>query len=207
MADTKIKFCGITNKEDALFAAALNVDMLGFVFYKNSRRCVDTKTAKDIINELPPFVAKVGVFVDEDKARVVEMAEECSLDILQFHGRERPDYCAGFKDSYKVIKAFRIKGADSLKQINDYDVDYYMLDAYSQKKIGGTGKNFDWKIAQNFELLKPVILSGGLTPENVADAIRILSPYGVDVSSGIERSPGRKDPVLMKKFVERVRQI
>jgi len=181
--------------------------MMGFVFYKGSARYVEPKTVKDIANELPPFIAKVGVFVDLDKEKVLEIAEDCSLDMLQFHGDETPDYCAHFKDSYKVIKAFRVKDAESLKGINDYDTDFYLLDAYSSKEKGGTGKSFDWKIIENFEFLKPVILSGGLEPGNVQNAIERFSPYGVDVSSGVEMSPGRKDPVLMKKFVENVRKI
>jgi len=216
---TKIKICGITNKKDAIDASELGVDMLGFVFYKKSKRYVEPKIVRDIVNELPPFTSKVGVFANEDKDKVIEIAEECSLDVLQFHADETPDYCAGFsaaniggsayggKDSYKVIKAFRIKDRDSLKGINDYGVNFYMLDAYSPEDFGGTGKSFDWKMAENFEFLKPVILSGGLTPDNVSNAISMLSPYGVDVSSGIEDSPGRKNLDLMKRFVEKVRRL
>ena len=204
---TKIKICGITNKRDAIDASSLGVDMIGFVFYKKSKRYVEPKIVRDIVNELPPFMSKVGVFVNEDKDKVRRIAGECSLDVLQFHADETPDYCAGFEDSYKVIKAFRIKDKDSLKGVNDYDVNFYMLDAYSSKDLGGTGESFDWKIAENFEFLKPVILSGGLTPDNVSSAIRMISPYGVDVSSGIEDSPGRKNLDLMKKFIEKVRRL
>lgn len=203
----KIKICGITNKPDAIVAAGLGPDMMGFVFYNESKRYVEPRLVRDIANELPPFIAKVGVFVDMDKDEVLEIAQVCALDMLQFHGDETPDYCAGFKDSYKVIKAFRIKDSDSLKGINDYDVDFYMLDAYSEKSKGGTGARFDWKIVESFEFLKPVILSGGLTPDNVRDAIEKLFPYGVDVSSGVEASPGKKDADLMKKFVENVRRV
>jgi phosphoribosylanthranilate isomerase len=203
----KIKICGITNKKDAIAAAELRPDMMGFIFYSGSKRYVEPKIARDIANELPPFIAKVGVFVDLDKDKVLEIAEECSLDMLQFHGDETADYCAGFKGSYKVIKAFRIKDEGSLKGINDYNTDYYMLDAYSSGEKGGTGKSFDRKIVENFEFLKPIILSGGLTPDNVRDAITELSPYGVDVSSGVEMSPGKKDVTLMKKFVENVRRV
>jgi len=216
---TKIKICGITNKTDTINASKLDVDMLGFVFYKKSKRYVEPKVVRDIVNELPPFIAKVGVFVDEDKNEVSEIAQECSLDMLQFHGDETPGYCDNFsatkiggsafggKDFYKIIKAFRIKDKNSLKGINDYNVDFYMLDAYSAGSAGGTGKKFDWKIISGFEFLKPVILSGGLTPANVKQAIDKVSPYGVDVSSGIEKSPGKKDLNLMKKFVEKVRKI
>ncbi len=204
---TRIKICGITNKIDAIAASKLNVDMLGFVFYKKSKRYVEPGVVFDIANELPPFIAKVGVFVDEDKNKVTETAEKALVDILQFHGDEDPAYCAGFRDKYKVIKAFRIKDKGSLKKVNDYDVDYYLFDAFSPDAVGGTGKTFDWKILEGFEFLRPVILSGGLTPENVAKAIRDAAPYGVDVSTGVEKAPGRKDPALMAKFVENVRKI
>lgn len=203
----KIKFCGITNKQDAIKAAEFGVDMLGFVFYKKSKRYVEPKTVRDIVNELPPYIAKVGVFVDEDAQKVSEIMQDCLLDMLQFHGEESPAYCDMFKDSYKVIKAFRIKDKNSLKGINDYNADYYMLDTYSPKTAGGTAKVFDWNLIEGYELLRPVILSGGLIPENVRQAIQKVSPYGIDVSSGIESSVGKKDPGLMKKFVENVRKI
>lgn len=232
---TRIKICGITNKRDAIAAAGLMPDMMGFVFYDASKRYVKPKIVRDIANELPVSIAKVGVFVDLDRNKVLEIAEECALDMLQFHGGELPDYCAGFsaakiggsppdrralhrygtgqagafrgESSYKIIKAFRIKDRDSLKGINDYNADFYIFDAYSSNELGGTGESFDWKIIENFEFLKPVILSGGLTPDNVRDAIEKLSPYGVDVSSGVEISPGKKNLDLMKKFVENVRKI
>lgn len=203
----KIKICGITNKKDALDAAELGVDMLGFICYKKSKRYVEPKIIRDIVNELPPGIAKVGVFVDEDAGKVLEIAEDCAFDILQFHGDESPEYCARFKDSYKIIKAFRIKDKDSLKNINNYDVDYYLLDAHSDNAKGGTGLSFDWKLIESYEILKPVILSGGLNPENVTRAIQSVAPYGVDVSTGVEKQPGRKDLVLLKKFVEKVRAV
>lgn len=202
----KIKICGITNKIDAIEAVRLNVDMLGFVLYKKSARYVRPGTIIDIANELPPYIAKVGVFVDEDAGKVSDLARECSLDILQFHGDESPEYCLQFKGSYKIIKAFKIKDKQSLKNINDYDADFYMLDTYSKWSKGGTGKSFDWNLIERFEFLRPVILSGGLTPENVIEAIRSISPYGVDASSGLEASGGKKDPDLMKKFVENIRK-
>ena len=204
---TKIKICGITNKEDAINALNLGVDMLGFVFYEKSKRHVKPQVVRDIANELPASILKVGVFVDEEAGKVLEIAEDCSLDMLQLHGDEMIDYCDKLRNSYKIIKAFRIKDKDSLKGINDYNVDFYLLDTYLPKTAGGTGKSFDWKIIEGFELLKPVILSGGLTSDNVAQVIEKLSPYGVDVSSGIEKAPGKKDLNLMKNFVEKVRRI
>lgn len=204
---TRIKICGITNKTDAIEASKLNVDMLGFVFYGKSKRYVSPEIARDIINELPPYVGKAGVFVDEDKKKVLEIAQETSLDMLQFHGDETPEYCGYFKGDYKVIKAFRLRNRKDLENINNYDVDFYLLDTYSKASKGGSGESFDWAILKDFEFLRPVILSGGLTPKNVSRAIREVAPYGVDVSTGVEISPEKKDLNLMKAFVENIRRI
>lgn len=202
----KIKICGITNKIDAINASRLGIDMMGFVFYKKSKRFIEPLAAKDIINELPPDIVKVGVFVDEDADKVRSIAEEAGLNALQFHGSETPEFCKEFKEDFKVIKAFRLNGKQDLRKINDYDADYYLLDTFKADVIGGTGEVFDWKILKDFELLKPVILSGGLNAANVGRAIREIVPYGVDVSSGVEDAPGKKDAQLMKKFVEEVRK-
>ena len=204
---TRIKICGITNIVDALAAVELGVDMLGFVFYGRSKRCVEVKTVRSIINELPGSILKVGVFVDEERDKVLDIAADASLNILQFHGDETPEYCAFFKDDYKVMKAFRIKDGMSLRNVNDYMADYYLFDTYQKSSAGGTGKSFDWKLLKDFEVLKPFILSGGLTPDNVGRAISELAPYGVDVSSGVESSPGKKDIELIKKFVANVRRL
>jgi len=204
---TLVKICGITNKIDAVNASALGVDMLGFVFYGGSKRCVDPKTVRDIINELPESIKKVGVFVDEGRDKVRAIAEETALDVLQFHGSETPEYCASFRKDYKVMKAFRLKGREDLKSVSSYDVDLCLVDTYRPDEPGGTGEAFDWKILKDFEFLKPVILSGGLGPDNVARAILEVVPYGVDVSTGVESSPGRKNLQLMKKFVEEVRKV
>jgi phosphoribosylanthranilate isomerase len=204
---TKIKICGITNKIDAVNACDLKIDMIGFVFYPESKRYVSPKTARDIINELPETVLKVGVFVNEDKKTVIDIASDVSLDILQLHGDESPGDIPSPYDGYKTIKAFRVKDKGSLKRVNDYGADYYLFDTYEKCSAGGTGKTFDWKLLKDFEVLKPLILSGGLNPENVAGAITEIAPFGVDVSSGVESSPGKKDPRLMKKFVEIVRRL
>lgn len=203
----RIKICGITNKQDAIEASGLGADMLGFILYKDSKRYIEPKKIRDVLNEVPDTIAKVGVFVDENAKKVIEIAQDCSFDMLQFHGKESPEYCAQFKDSYKIIKAFRIKDKKSLESINDYDVDYYLLDTHIDGLKGGTGKTFDWKLIEGYELLRPVILSGGLTPENVGSAIQNVVPYGVDVSSGVEASPGKKALKLMKEFVDNVRKI
>ncbi|MBI4974987.1 MAG: phosphoribosylanthranilate isomerase [Candidatus Omnitrophica bacterium] len=204
---TKIKICGITNKVDAINASNLKIEMMGFVFYEKSKRYVEPLRVEDIVNELPPAIWKVGVFVDETKDRVLKIAEDAMLDTLQFHGGEMPEYCGSFRDRFRVIKAFRLKDKSDLKKINDYDVDYYLFDTYKTDSIGGTGETFDWKIIKDYEFLKPVILSGGLTPKNVSRAIKEVSPYGVDVSTGVEKAPGRKDATLMAKFVDEVRRV
>ncbi len=203
---TKIKICGITNKVDAVEAARSGVDMLGFIFYKKSPRFVSQKSARDIINELPGDIMKVGVFVDEEPDAVLSLARSAGLDAAQLHGGETPECCADLKESLKVIKAFRIKDKKDLSRINGYDVDFYLLDTYQRRARGGTGKTFDWGIISDFEFLRPIILSGGLNPGNILDAIKTISPFGVDVSSGIEESPGKKDLKLMKKFVEEIRK-
>ncbi len=204
---TKIKICGITNKVDALAASELGVDMLGFVFYKKSKRYVTPAMAEDIINELPPSIGRVGIFVDEAREDVIKIAEDAGLDILQFHGKEDIEYCASFRDKYKVIKAFRVKRKSDLKIVNDYDTDYYLFDAYQNNCAGGAGEVFDWNILKDFEILKPFIVSGALKAENVELAISELTPYAVDVSSGVESAPGKKDIALLKKFVENVRKV
>lgn len=203
---TRIKICGITNKTDAVAAAGLGVDMLGFVFYKKSKRYVEPEAAEDIINELPPSIKKVGVFVDEDKDDVLKIAQDALLDTLQFHGDETPGYCESFKGNYGVIKAFRLKDRKDLEKTIDYNADYYLFDTYSRDSIGGTGETFDWDILRDYEILRPVILSGGLSSKNVANAIREISPYGVDCSTGVEESPGKKSLELMKGFIENVRK-
>jgi phosphoribosylanthranilate isomerase len=202
----KIKFCGITNRADAMEAARLNAEMVGFVFYKKSRRNVDAETAREIGKALPPFVARVGVFVDEKKEVVLKAAEECGLDMLQFHGDETPRYCDRFKRRFKTIKAIRVRGKASLAKINRYSTDYYLLDAYQRGKPGGTGKTFDWSALEGARFRRPVILSGGLSPSNVVEAIERIRPYGVDVSSGVENTPGKKDRAKMRKFVEEIRK-
>jgi phosphoribosylanthranilate isomerase len=202
----KVKICGITNKIDGLNAADLGADMLGFVFYKKSKRYVEPKLAQDIINELPEAIEKVGIFVDEKKEDVLRIAEDSGLTALQFHGDETPGYCDSFKGSYKVIKAFRIKDRSGLWKINDYDTDFYLLDAYSPRAKGGIGETFDWGIIRDFEMMKPLILSGGLNAGNVSKAISSVAPYGVDVSSGVEASPGKKDLGLMKNFIDKARK-
>lgn len=202
---TKIKICGITNLEDGLYAVDLGVDALGFVFYPQSERYLLPEAAKAIIDGLPPFINTVGVFVDEDERVVSEIAEYCGLDILQFHGGETPEYCELFRG--KKIKAFRVKDGFNVRRLSDFGVDAYLLDTYSPKGYGGTGEAFNWKIAKRAKGYGRIILAGGLSPENVEEAITEVEPYAVDVSSGVESSPGKKDPENMRLFVERARKV
>lgn len=200
----KIKICGITNKEDAMWVANLAADYLGMVFAKESKRSVSESSAQEIVTALPPYLEKVGLFVNEEPKRVEKIIQKCKLDIVQFHGEESPEYCVQFKGKVKVIKAFRIKDEESLAQIPQYDVDFILLDAYVDEERGGTGETFNWDLAiKAKEFGKPIFLAGGLTGDNVADAIKMVKPYAVDVSSGVESSSRRKDVDLMQKFINK----
>ena len=202
----RIKICGITNTEDALAAAHFGADALGFVFATSPRK-VSAESAREIIKTLPPFVKTVGVFVDEDPERVSSIAARCGLDILQFHGSESVDYCGSF--DRRVIKAVRMQSRDELKNLSNYVdvVDGLLLDTYVPNRMGGTGITFDWELAVEARRYGRIILAGGLNPENVAAAIRLVKPYAVDASSGLERSPGVKDHERMAQFIKEAMQI
>jgi phosphoribosylanthranilate isomerase len=202
---TIVKICGITNAADALAAAASGADALGLMFYPASPRHVPLKTAAEIAGQLPPFIIKVGVFVNAPEDDVLRAIGECGLNIVQFHGDETPDFCALFP--VMTIKAFRVRDADSLKSLSDYRTDAWLLDAHVPDKLGGTGASFNWDLAIEAQKLgRPVFLAGGLTPENVAGAVRRVRPYGVDVSSGVEESPGKKDHRKVAAFVKAAKQ-
>ena len=193
----RVKICGITNLEDALMAVELGADALGFIFADSPRR-IDKGKAREIISKLPPFITTVGVFVNERKEVVEEIANECGLDALQFHGEETPDYCRHFKR--KVIKAFKIRTKEDLEGLRYYDVSAYLLDS----PVRGTP--FDWDLLIGFHSDKPVILAGGLNPDNVSSALSKFVPYAVDVSSGVEEYPGKKDREKMIKFMEVIKK-
>jgi phosphoribosylanthranilate isomerase len=203
----RIKICGITNLEDARVAVQAGADALGFIFVSQSPRFIELNDATDIIHTLPPFVATVGVFVDASVETVRMFSEICGLDTLQFHGEESPSYCQRFTD-FKVIKAFRIQDADSLQQLPQYKscTSAWLLDSYVPGKPGGTGTCFNWDLAtQAKNLGHPVILAGGLTPDNVSPAVQTVRPFGIDVSSGVESAPGRKDPQKIAQFIQAAR--
>jgi phosphoribosylanthranilate isomerase len=200
----KVKICGITNLEDALTAIEAGADALGFVFYPLSPRHIFPELAAKIIRILPPFVQTVGLFVNEDLTTVNTIADQCGLDVIQLHGEETPGYCESVRR--RVIKAFRVKDITTLDSLVQYHVASHLLDAWSPSALGGTGQTFNWEIAITAAALRPIILAGGLTPDNVAEAVRRVKPYAVDVSSGVECSPGRKDADKIRKFIIHARQ-
>lgn len=191
--------CGITNSEDAQAAIESGADALGFVFAKSPRR-VTKEQARDIVKNLPPFVSFVGVFVDERVEVIQEIGDFCHIGTVQLHGNEPPS-CLNHLEGYKIIKAFRIKEESDLMPLGDYQPHAFLLDSYVKDVMGGTGVPFKWDIARAAHKYGAVILSGGLTPENIREAIRVVKPYAVDVSSGVESSPGKKDHLLMKRFI------
>ena len=198
---TVVKICGITNVEDGLAAATAGADAVGLMFYDQSPRNVSLQTAAEIAGALPPYIIKVGVFVSPTEEEVLSAITHCGLNILQFHGEETPEFCRLFP--VMTIKAFRMKDEDSLKALPDYDTDAWLLDAYVADKLGGTGAKFNWDLAIAAQKLgRPVFLAGGLTPENVGDAVRKVRPYAVDVSSGVESAPGKKDHAKVRAFIQ-----
>jgi len=202
---TRVKICGITSVADGLAAAEAGADMIGLMFYEQSPRHITLATAVEIARALPPFVLKVGVFVDPAEAFVLRAIAECGLNLLQFHGDESSGFCTQF--GVISLKALRIRDADSLKQLENYQTDAFLLDAHSKQGLGGTGEKFNWDLAIAAEKFgKPIFLAGGLTPENVADAVRQMHPFAVDVSSGVESAPGKKDAAKVRAFIQAVRQ-
>ena len=205
----RIKICGITNEKDALWAVNLGADYLGFNFYRNSPRKISPKLGAQIIGKLPSFTQPVGVFLNEEIKTVKRIAEKCRLNMVQLHGEETPEYCRELQAQsprVRIIKAFRIRDKENLEEMEQYGVDYYLLDSYVPGIEGGTGEIFNWDLAVEAKQFgKPVFLAGGLTPENVVQAIEKVDPYGVDVASGVERTPRRKDYGLMREFINRVR--
>lgn len=209
MSAVKIKICGITNHDDAQAAIEAGADALGFVFYKNSPRGIQPGVARRIVASLPPFVLPVGVFVNEDGKIVRDVMDSCGLAVAQLHGDETAAYCEQL--GRPVWKAVRLKDAGSFLALAEYKgragVRCVLIDAFSESAYGGTGRCVDWTLAAEAARTAPVILAGGLTPENVHDAVRIVKPHGVDVSSGVEASPGKKDPHKVTAFIQAVKLV
>jgi phosphoribosylanthranilate isomerase len=198
----KVKICGITNLEDALNAADAGCDAVGFIFYKQSQRYITPEKASKIIRHLPPPVLKIGVFVDGQEKTIRRVAKLCHLDMLQFHGKESPGFCARFGD-YKIIKAFRVKKKIDVKDILKYNTFAYLFDTFVKSKRGGTGRKFDWSLVADMDGIgHEVFLSGGLTARNVKEALGIVRPDWVDVCSSVEISPGKKDNKKVSEFIE-----
>jgi phosphoribosylanthranilate isomerase len=196
----RVKICGVTRVEDARAAVEAGADAIGFVFYPPSPRAVALERAVEIARELPPFVARVGVFVDPEETAVRNAAELAGLTALQFHGSESPEFCRRFR--IPVIKAFRMQTASSLDLLEAYRELPWLLDSFAPGQLGGTGVAFDWALAQAAKQRNPrLILAGGLTATNVAEAVRQVAPYAVDVSSGVEVAPGVKDHAILREFI------
>lgn len=200
----RIKICGITNLEDASAAIDFGADALGFVFFQGSPRCVTLQQAESIICKLPPFVTTVGVFADESPEIIRSSIINAGIDVVQLHGEEKPESCLF---SRRSLKAIRIKSIESLEPLKTFKgiVSAFVLDAYTPDALGGTGLKFNWDIAVEAKQFGRIILAGGLTPDNIQDAVRHVKPYGVDVSSGVEREKGKKDHQKMRLFIERAR--
>lgn len=230
----QVKICGITSVQDAHTAIEAGADALGFVFYPPSPRHLELARAQDILNHVPADIATVAVLVDPTWDHLLRLVETCPINVLQFHGHESPDVCqkAGrlchgnharphrqtpgstcsflefsASPNVRIIKAFRVKDASALEGLGAFPTDAWLLDSYVPGQVGGTGERFNWNLVSQAKALgRPVILAGGLTPDNVAAAVRQTRPYAVDVSSGVERSPGVKDPARVRAFIQAVRE-
>ena len=204
MRIVRIKICGVTRLEDALLASRLGADALGFNFWPKSKRHVTAAAARQIIARLPPFVTPVGVFVNQSEGEMRAIAAETGIQVFQLHGDEPPELCSRLP--LPVVKAVPVDQVSTLSKLLSYEVQAFLLDTPS-RGYGGTGLPFDWSLAEGVSEAAPVILAGGLTPENVADAVRAVHPWAVDVASGVESSPGVKDADRMLRFVTAVREV
>jgi phosphoribosylanthranilate isomerase len=202
----QVKVCGITNEEDALCAAKLGAAALGFIFYPLSLRYVRPKVVRKIVKKLPPNLAKVGVFVNESAAEVKRIVEYCGLDFVQLHGDESPEYCSQFPAA-RVIKAVELKNEDDLSHALGYDVAAILVDSRHAGLYGGTGKKANWELAQCIKNKKLLILSGGLNEGNVKKALEKVAPQALDINSGVEIFPGKKDHIKMARIFDVVRKV
>lgn len=204
---TRIKVCGITRPEDAQCAVAAGVDALGFIFADKSKRKIDPDQARAIIRKLPPFVDAVGVFVNADLAQVRELVEYCGLTIVQLHGQESVEYCQAMP--VRVVKAFSIRSETTDQEFAPYAAvaSGFLFDTWHEKLAGGTGQAFDWSVLARFTIPRPLVLAGGLGPDNVGAAVCQVRPFAVDVNSGVEVAPGVKAPGLITAVVREVRRV
>jgi len=210
-ARTRIKVCGMTDVAEANGLVAMGIDALGFIFVDASPRKVAPEMAREIVATLPPFVDAVGVFVDQELDVVNDIVKYCRLSMVQLHGNESPQYCAAV--NCRVIKTFSIRAAGELSEVNPFYDPYlevvsgFLVDTYHEKMAGGTGRTFDWELLKHWGPPGPLILAGGLTPDNIAEAIRQVRPFAVDVNSGVESFPGVKDIAKVERLVQTVRRV
>jgi phosphoribosylanthranilate isomerase len=205
MLIVKVKICGITNYYDAVAAMDMGADMLGFNFYPTSPRFVTPRKAGDIINMLPAFIDTAGIFVNASIDQIRETTDQCPLDWVQLHGDENPEFCGSLKyHNVKTMKAIRVKGPDDVEKAKTFFTDAVLLDAFHPDKYGGTGATFDWGVVGHTTMR--IFLAGGINPNNAAAAVK-LGVYGIDVCSGIESEPGRKDHKKMKKLFDNIRHL
>jgi phosphoribosylanthranilate isomerase len=200
----QVKICGITNKEDALCAVRCGAGALGFIFYSPSPRNISPEDARKIVSALPADLAKVGVFVNESPAEVKRIVEYCGLDMIQLHGDETPAYCHEFPAS-QIIKAVELKNDDDLNHASRYDVAAILVDSRSAGLYGGTGRKADWELAYRMGSKKPLILSGGLNEDNIEEALKVVAPSALDINSGAESEPGKKDHVKLARIFDKIR--
>ncbi len=203
MSKVRVKICGITNIEDAMTALQCGADAIGFVFAESPRKVSPTRV-REITRQLPPLIQKIGVFVDTDPETINDICDFCFLDWAQLHGSESPEILKLVKRP--VIKGIRLKDQGSFPMLSKYSDFFVLIDSYHPEKMGGTGELANWDLAVRVAEVRPIILAGGLTPENAREAITAVKPYAVDVSSGVERSPGKKDPYLVEKFIKIVKE-
>jgi phosphoribosylanthranilate isomerase len=201
---TQVKICGITNKEDALCTAGCGAAALGFIFYPASPRYIKPEDARKIVSVLPDDLVKVGVFVNEKTNEIKRMMEYCELDMIQLHGDESPEYCREFSE-YRIIKAVELKNDDDLNHALNYDVAALLVDSRQAGLYGGTGRKANWKLACRTKNKKPLILSGGLNEKNVAEALKVVAPAALDINSGVESEPGKKDHAKLARIFDIIR--
>jgi len=202
----KVKICGLTNLADAQAAVEAGADLLGFIFAEKSPRRMTMEGVAAFVRHLPLHVLRVGVFVDPAEELVMQATRACGLNLLQFHGDESPEFCTQF--GLMSVKAFRVRDEQSLAALPAYHTDAWLLDTYSETQAGGTGQTFNWDLATAAkEHGRPIFLAGGLTPDNVAEAVRRVQPFAVDVSSGVEAEPSRKDHAKVAAFIRAAKAV
>lgn len=211
MPETKIKICGLTNEADACRAAELGADFLGFIFYPKSPRFIEPEQLAEFIGNIPGNALKVGVFVNESAEEMLRIVEQCGLNVIQLHGNETPDFATCMKSEAgaetAIWKALPLKDESDLNYAQSFPADKVLVDYMDETAYGGTGKCADWKLARNLSDSREIVLAGGLNPDNAAEAVRRVQPYTVDVCSGVEAGPGKKDHEKMRRFFEALNRI